>query len=120
MENSLKSFVTFHHKGFEAIFHTNYVSRMYLDNTENTDRSLPGYSVANVSLGYTYKPKKVVKEAIFRLNFNNLFNRKYAASGWVYSAICESYGHTNDDRYYQIGFMPMAGFTVMGNLTLKF
>ena len=116
----LNGFVTFHHKGFEAIFHTNYVSRMYLDNTENTDRSLPGYSVANVSLGYTYKPKKVVKEAIFRLNFNNLFNRKYAASGWVYSAICESCGHTNDDRYYQIGFMPMAGFTVMGNLTLKF
>ena len=113
-------FVIFHHKGFEATWHTNYVSRMYLDNTENIERSLPEYTVANVSLGYTYKPKKVVKEAIFKINFNNIFNKRYAASGWVYSAIYESGGHTNDNRYYQIGFIPMAGFNVMANLTLKF
>ena len=116
----LNGFITFHHKGFEATWQTNYVSRMYLDNTENKDRSLPGYSTSNVSLGYTLKPKKFVKEAIFRVNFNNIFNKRYAASGWVYSAIYESGGHTNDNRYYQIGFVPMAGTTVMGSLTLKF
>ena len=93
---------------------------MYLDNTENLDRSLPAYSTSNVSLGYTLKPKKTVKEAIIKVNFNNIFNKRYAASGWVYSAICDSYGHPNDNRYYQIGFIPMAGFTVMGNLTLRF
>ena len=116
----LNGFITFHHKGFAATWHTNYVSRMYLDNTENIDRSLPGYSVSNVSLGYTFKPKKVVKEAIFKVNFNNIFDKHYAASGWVYSAIYESVGHTNDNRYYQIGFIPMAGFNMMANLTLKF
>ncbi len=116
----LNGFVTFHHKGFSATWHTNYVSRMYLDNTENLDRSLPAYSLSNISLGYTLKPKIVVKEAAFKVNFNNIFNKRYAASGWVYSAIYESGGHTNDNRYYQIGFMPMAGFTVMGNLTVKF
>ena len=116
----LNGFVTFHHKGFEATWHTNYVSRMYLDNTQNLDRSLPAYSTSNVSLGYTLKPKKVVKEAIVKVNFSNIFNKRYAASGWVYSAICDSYGHPNDNRYYQIGFIPMAGFHVMGNLTLRF
>lgn len=116
----LNGFVTFHLKGFEAQWHTAYVSRMYLDNTENVDRSLPGYSVSNVSLGYTFKPKKVVKEAIFKINLNNIFNKRYASSGWVYSAIYESGGHPNDNRYYQIGFIPMAGFTMMANLTLKF
>ena len=116
----LNGFITFHHKGFEAVWHTNYVSRMYLDNTENIDRSLPGYSTSNVSLGYTMRPKKAVKEAVFKVNFSNLFNKRYAASGWVYSALCESYGHPNDNRYYQIGYIPMAGFTVMGNLTLRF
>ena len=116
----LNGFVTFHHKGFMASWHSNYVSRMYLDNTENLDRSLPAYSVSNVSLGYTLKPKKVVKEAIVKVNFNNIFNKRYAASGWVYSAICDSYGHPNDNRYYQIGFIPMAGFNIMGNLTLRF
>ena len=116
----LNGFLTLHHKGIQATWHTNFVSRQYLDNTENADRSLPCYSVSNISLSYTLRPKKVLKEAIFGLNFNNVFNRRYAASGWVYSAICESYGHPNDNRYYQIGFIPMAGFTMMGNVTLRF
>ena len=115
----LNGFITVHHKGFEATWHTNYVSRMYLDNTENLDRSLPAYSTSNVSLGYTLKPKKVVKEAIVKVNFNNIFNKHYAASGWVYQTILGDL-HPNDNRYYQIGFIPMAGFHVMGNLTLRF
>ena len=115
----LNGFVTFHHKGIEATWHTYYVSRMYLDNTENQNRSLPGYSTSGVSLGYTLKPKRVVKEAIFKVNFNNIFNKHYAASGWVYSAILGE-NHPNDNRYYQIGYIPMAGFNVMANLTLKF
>ena len=113
-------FFNFHYKGWQAIWHGNYVSRQYLDNTECEDRSLPEYSVANVSLSYTLKPKNVLKECVFGLNFNNIFNQHYAASGWVYSAICESYGHPNDNRYYQIGFIPMAGFTMQGNIILRF
>ena len=116
----LNGFVTLHHKGWQAVWHTNFVSRQYLDNTENVDRSLPCYSVSNISLGYTLKPKKVMKEAIFGLNFNNVFNRRYASSGWVYSAIYASGGHPNDNRYYQIGFIPMAGFTMTANVTLRF
>ena len=116
----LNGFVNFHYQGLQAVWHTNYVSRQYLDNTQNADRSLPCYSVSNASVSYTLKPKKVVKEAIFGLNFNNIFNRRYAASGWVYSAIYASGGHGNDNRYYQIGFIPMAGFTMAGNLTLRF
>ena len=116
----LNGFLTLHHKGIQATWHTNFVSRQYLDNTENADRSLPCYSVSNISLSYTLRPKKIMKEAIFGLNFNNVFNRRYAASGWVYSAIYESGGHGNDNRYYQIGFIPMAGFTMMGNVTLRF
>ena len=115
----LNGFITFHHKGFEAVWHTNYVSRMYLDNTEIIDRSLPSYSTSNVSLGYTLKPKKVVREAVFKLNFNNIFNKRYAASGFVYSAIVGDI-HPEDNRYYALSFIPMAGFNLMGNLTLRF
>ena len=116
----LNGFITFHYKGFEAVWHTNYVSRMYLDNTQNLDRSLPAFSTSNVKFSYTMKPASLPKEAVISVSFNNIFNKRYAASGWVYSAICDSYGHPNDNRYYQIGFIPMAGFNVMGNLTLKF
>jgi iron complex outermembrane receptor protein len=114
------AFINVHHKGWQATWHTGHVSRQYLDNTENETRSLPAYSVSNASLSYTLKPKKYLKEAVFGLNFTNIFNRHYAANGWVYSAIYASGGHTNDNRYYQIGFIPMAGFTMMGNVTLRF
>ena len=60
-----------------------------------------------------------VKEDVVGLNFNNIFNRRYAAGGWVYSAISGD-DFLNSDRYYQIGYIPMAGFTMMGNVTLKF
>ena len=116
----LNGFINLHYKGWQAVWHTNFVSRQFLDNTENCDRSLPSYSVSNLTLSYTMRPKKVMKEAIFGLNFNNLFDKHYAASGWVYSAIYESGGHGNDNRYYQIGFIPMAGFTMQGNVTLRF
>ena len=31
---------------------------------------------------------------------------------------CDTY--TVDNRYYQLGYVPMSGFTCMGNITLKF
>ena len=38
----LNGFVDFHYKGFKATWHTNCVSRQYLDNTECRDRSAEG------------------------------------------------------------------------------
>ena len=116
----LNGFVNLHWGGLQAVWHTNFVSRQYLDNTENADRSLPCYSASDANISYTWKPNKAIKECIFGLNFNNIFNRRYAANGWVYSSIVEDSGHPNDNRYYQIGFIPMAGFTMMGNITLRF
>jgi len=116
----LNGFVNLHWNGLQAVWHTNFVSRQYLDNTENADRSLPCYSASDANISYTWKPNKGIKECIFGLNFNNIFNRRYAANGWVYSSIVEDSGHPNDNRYYQIGFIPMAGFTMMGNITLRF
>ena len=116
----LNGFVTAHFGGFQAVWHTNFISRMYLDNTGNQDRSLPGYSLSDLRLSYTLKPRKVLREAVFGLDFNNLFSARVAQSGWVYSAICDSYGHPNENRYYQIGFIPVAPLTVIGHITLRF
>ncbi|MBQ1801342.1 MAG: TonB-dependent receptor, partial [Prevotella sp.] len=46
----LNGFINLHYQGWQAVWHTNYVSRQYLDNTENADRSLPCYSVSNLNL----------------------------------------------------------------------
>ena len=119
----LNGMLTLHYKGLEAIWHTNFVTRQYLDNTENRTRSLPCYSQTNVNLSYTLHPSRLIagmREAVFGLNLNNIFNRHYAASGWVYSSILDHDGHPNENRYTQIGFIPMAGFNMMGSVTLKF
>lgn len=119
----LNGFATFHYQGAQLIWHTNFVSRQYLDNTENNVRSLPCYSQTNIHANYTFRPGNRfagLREVVVGCDFNNIFNRHYAASGWVYSTILDNDGHPNDNRYTQIGWIPMAGFNVMGNITLKF
>lgn len=116
----VNGFADFHVKGFKATWHTNLVSRQYLDNTACKARSLPKYSQTNVSLSYDLKcGRKGLKSTVLGVNFNNIFNRHYAAGGWVYSAIVGD-DYPQDSRFYQIGYIPMAGFTVMGHVTLKF
>lgn len=115
----LNGFVNFHYKGFSAVWHTNYVSRQYMDNTENKDRSLPCYSQSNVNLRYAMPVGRGLKEVAFGLSLNNVFDRHYAVSGWCYSSIVGK-AYPEQNRYYQLGYVPMAGFAMMGNVTLKF
>ena len=117
----LNGFVDFRYRAFKATWHTGFVSRQYLDNTGNEDRSLPAYSSSDVRLEYRLSlPKLGIKEALLGFNVNNVMDAHYAASGWVYSSILDDYSHTNENRYYQIGFIPMAGRTFMGSLTMRF
>ncbi|MBQ5839732.1 MAG: hypothetical protein IIW42_06880, partial [Bacteroidaceae bacterium] len=74
-------------------------------------------------LSYTQKLKKNnarMKQVVFGVDFNNIFNRHFAQSGWVYSSVVPDYGFTEDNRYYQIGYNPSAGFNVMGHVTVSF
>ena len=119
----LNGFVDFHYAGFSATWHTNFVSRQYLTNTADDDLSLPCYSQSNLSLNYTAKVTKAlgIKQVTIGFDFNNIFNRHYAASGSVWSnAISKEYNYTLDNRFKEISYIPMAGFNCMAHLTLKF
>ncbi len=116
----VNGFAIFKVKGVQATWHTAFVSRQYLDNTKNKDRSLPAYSFSGVSLSYPIKLRGFLREITIGLDVNNIFNTHAATSGWVYSAVCESAGHPDTNRYYQLGFVPMSGTTALGRITLKF
>ena len=116
----LNGFVNFNFGNFKATWHTGYVSRQYLDNSQNTDRSLPAYSLSDLSFSYTVPMKKVFKSIVIGADLNNVLNARVATSGWVYSAVDEKDGFTPDSRYYQIGFIPAAPFSALAHLTLKF
>ena len=116
----LNGFIKFNKGQFSAVWHTNYVSRQYLDNSANNDRSLPAYSFSDLQATYTQPLKGIIRSIEVGASLNNIFNSRKATSGWVYSALYESAGHGNDNRYYQIGFIPMAGFSAMGSITFRF
>ena len=116
----LNGFINFNFGRFKAAWHTGYVSRQYLDNSRNDDRSLPAYSLSDLSLSYTVPFSKTSGSIVIGADFNNVLNARCATSGWVYSAVYESGGHTDDNRYYQIGFIPAAPFSALGHITLRF
>lgn len=116
----VNGFADFHVKGFSATWHTGFVSRQYLDNSECKSRSLPKYSRTDVHLSYDLKCcDKGLKHVLFGLDFGNIFNRRYAASGWAYSSIVGD-AYPEGNRYYQLGYIPMAGFTAMGSVKFRF
>ena len=117
----LNGFITYRKNRLTATWHTNYVSRQYLDNTECKQRSLPSFSTSDLSANYVFTFKnRGIKEMILGFNINNIFNLHYAASGWVYSAIYESGGNPEGNRYTEIGYIPQAGTTAMGSITIRF
>lgn len=113
----LNGFVDVHFGGFSATWHTNFVSRQYLDNTQSSERSIPSYSQTDLAFNYTSKVSKALgmKQVTLGIDFNNIFNRHYAASGYVY------YDWYNEGkRTSTLAYIPMAGFTCMAHVTLKF
>ncbi|MDR3328463.1 MAG: TonB-dependent receptor [Prevotellaceae bacterium] len=72
-------------KGITANFQTLFVGSQYLDNTMNKRAMLKDYVINNLILGYTLPFHKGVKNIIFKLQANNIFNVRYASNGGSYS-----------------------------------
>ncbi|MDL2222876.1 TonB-dependent receptor [Bacteroidales bacterium OttesenSCG-928-M11] len=112
------SFFLFHHKNFSAGFHSNYVSKQYLDNTERKDRSISSYFVNNLRLGYNFKVKGL-KEFGVNVLIENLFDTKYETNGYVWEAL-----YTGNDgnliSYSEKYYFPQAGINFLANITAKF
>ena len=115
----LNGFVNLRFGNFKATWHTGYVSRQYLDNTESKDRSLDAYSLSDLSFSYSIPNKKLFNSIVIGADFNNVLNARCATNGCVYSAILGN-DHPENDRYYQIGFIPAAPFSALAHVTLKF
>lgn len=92
-----------------------YVSRQYLDNTSNIDRSLDAFFVNNLRLSYNLVFKGV-KNLGISLLVNNLFNEKYESNGYTYNSI-----YQGDPTIYTSNFyFPQAGTNFLLGLNVKF
>jgi iron complex outermembrane receptor protein len=89
-------------KNTEISLMSKYVSRQYLDNTSNKQRSLKPYYVQDVRIAYSLK-RFIFKETSIIFLLNNAFNKKYEPNGYTFSYLAG--GEVTTENY----FYPMAG-----------
>src|SRR5207237_1350965 len=84
-------------KDFELSLLSKYVSKQYLDNTQNEGRKLNPYYVQDARAIYTLH-RKFLKEANIILQVNNILNKKYEPNGYTYNYIYG--GELSVNNYY--------------------
>ena len=99
-------------KNGEINLFSKYVSRQYLDNTNQKSRSLDAYYVQDVRLSYTLPKMKFLKAATLIAQLNNVFNKKYESNGYTFSYYS---GEIVTENYY----FPMAPFNCMLGLNIR-
>jgi len=98
---------------FTVTFISNYVSRQFIDNTSNIERSIDPYLVNNLRFIYSIETS-FIKQIDFLLTLNNIFNAEYETNAWVYRYVYDGEeGNLN-------GYFPQAGFNFMAGVNLKF
>jgi len=100
-------------KGFAIALQSKYVSKQYLDNTQNNDRTINGYWVSNARLGYDFRFSGV-KNINLGLLVNNLLDKRYESNGYTYGY---QYGGS---RITENFFYPQAGTNFLLSLNVKF
>ena len=99
--------------GLAIAFQNKYVSKQYLDNTQDDTRKLDAYFVSNIRAGYTFSTLGV-KKINLSLLVNNIFDRKYESNGYTYSSLYQGV-RTTENFYF-----PQAGTNFLLSLNLKF
>jgi iron complex outermembrane receptor protein len=89
-----------------------YVSRQYLDNTQDITRTLNPYFVQDLRLAYTIK-NKLFKEWNIIGSVYNVLNKKYEPNGYTFSYISDRKPTT--ENYY----FPMAGTNFMAGINIR-
>ncbi|MBV9963055.1 MAG: TonB-dependent receptor [Parafilimonas sp.] len=99
-------------KNAQLNFVSKYVSKQYLDNTQNDNRRLPSYFTEDFRLNYALY-KKLFNEIDVIVQVNNIFNKLYEPNANTYPYIYD--GDVINDNYYY----PAAPANFMVGLNLK-
>lgn len=100
-------------QNWEISLLSKYVSKQYLDNTENDSRMLNAFFIQDVRSIYTLK-QLLFSEIGLVLQINNVFDKMYEPNGYTYSYI--SGGSLVSENYY----FPMAGRNFTIGVNVKF
>lgn len=100
-------------KHFNIALNTKYVSKQFIDNSNNSQYVIKPYCITDLHLSY-----EIFTEAIPSISFffhlNNIFNAKYESNAWLYRY------YEQGQEYSLNGYYPQAGINFMVGLVLKF
>jgi len=96
------SILGFSENGLTTELTTKYVSKQYLDNTQNDARSIDPYLVNDLRISYAFTNLSFAKGITANLMINNLLDEKYETNGYTFGFIAG--GEQRFNYYY-----PQAG-----------
>ncbi|MBO6621888.1 MAG: TonB-dependent receptor [Balneola sp.] len=96
------SILGFSENGLTAELTTKYVSKQYLDNTQNDARSIDPYLVNDLRISYAFTNLSFAKGITANLMINNLLDEKYETNGYTFGYV---FGGEQRFNYYY----PQAG-----------
>jgi iron complex outermembrane receptor protein len=96
------SILGFSENGLTTELTTKYVSKQYLDNTQNDARSIDPYLVNDLRISYAFTNLSFAKAITANLMINNLLDEKYETNGYTFGFIAG--GEQRFNYYY-----PQAG-----------
>jgi iron complex outermembrane receptor protein len=99
-------------KRMTVLVHGKHVGRQYLDNTQQTSRSLDAFFVADAQVRYAFKVAGI-KEITLIGQVYNLFDKMYTPNGYTFSYFSGNAVAT--ENYY----FPMAGRNFMAGINVK-
>lgn len=86
----------------QFVFNSKYVSKQYLDNTQNESRKLNAFFVNDLNVSYKLFKKKRTS-ALLQLYVMNIFDTNYEPNGYTYSYVWGGTTTTSNN------YFPMAG-----------
>jgi len=108
------SIFSYQKNGLSSEWISQYVSRQYLDNTANSNRSLDPYLIHDLRLSYQLDQLSWVESVTFSIQINNLFDVQYESNGYSFGWIAGG-----DEQFFNY-YYPQAGRHLMTNLKIRF
>lgn len=121
----LNSLFSFQHKGWNASFQSQYVSKQYLNNSGDKTCTLDAYFVNNLNLSYTFK-LPLTQAVTLGISVYNLFDEEYESNG--YASCTAVYPSTDGTKPAGVkpevisyaAYYPNAGINALAYLTFRF
>ena len=101
-------------KQLEITLSGKQVGRQFLDNTQNTNKSINPYATLDVTINYAIKTK-FIPDIMFQLALYNVTSAAYSTNGYTYS-----YYYDSDKPSTFNYFAPSAPFNFLAGINLKF